>query len=337
MFDSGNPIKQMELNDFETMCLLCEKNSEQKYLTVLKLPTKVTQTYLGSNEIQLNSDLKIMSGLFLPSPLCRITAIYGEKRLLATNDVGLMIYNIKVSDTDQIGYNTTLNFPLYYPYIALINKSTAILTKDTRKKSLIADLSNGEILRDFVLDENVCNDLIPVCLNENLIALTEKTNGTTHLHDWRSNEKREKIHAGDEGDAALFPASRYSYIQNSNPSNNICFLSQSGVFKTYDLRDSSKPLMKHNLNLSTTDDNLKVKFDPNNNNIVSISGFDSNIYIFDISQNMKEIFKHDGHSRTEDCKKYTSVTDHLWYPTQFIMSGALNNSLNCWIPDTSER
>lgn len=85
------------------------------------------------------------------------------------------------------------------------------------------------------------------------------------------------------------------------------------------------------------EDNLKVKFDPNNHKIVSISGFDSNVYIFDLSQNMKEIFKHDGHPRTEDCKKDTLVTDHLWYPKQFIMSGALNNSLNCWIPETSHR
>lgn len=246
-----------------------------------------------------------------------------------------MIYNIKVSDTDQIAYNTTLNFPLCYPYIALINKSTVILTKDTRKRLLIADLNNGEVLRDFIVDENQCNDLIPVCLNENLMALTEKRNGTTHLYDWRSNEKNEKIQAGDECDVAMFPASTFSYIRNSKSSNNIYFLSQSGVFKTYDLRCTSRPLMKHNLNLSTKEDNLKVKFDPNNHNTVSISGFDSNVYIFDLSQNMKEIFKHDGHSRTEDCKKNTLVTDHLWYPQQYIMSGALNNSLNCWIPDTS--
>lgn len=96
--------------------------------------------------------------------------------------------------TDQIAHNTTLNFPLCYPYIALINKSTVLLTKDTRKKLLIADLNNGEVLTDFILDESQSKDLIPVCLNENLVAFTEKSNGTTHLYDWRSNEKNEKIH-----------------------------------------------------------------------------------------------------------------------------------------------
>lgn len=81
MFDSGNPIKQMELSDYETMCLLCEKDSKHKYITVLKLPTKITQTYLGSNEIQLNNDLKIMSGVVPPAPLCRVLALFLKQKL----------------------------------------------------------------------------------------------------------------------------------------------------------------------------------------------------------------------------------------------------------------
>ena len=72
MFDTGCPISQIELGDEETICLLNERESGQKTIPILKLPTRMTQTYLGLSDIQQSKDMKIKTGILLSSSCCRV-------------------------------------------------------------------------------------------------------------------------------------------------------------------------------------------------------------------------------------------------------------------------
>lgn len=107
-------------------------------------------------------------------------------------------------------------------------------------------------------------------------------------------------------------------------------MSKNGKIKIFDLRNLSNSL-NYEIQLSTMkDDQLKLRFNPDNKDVISVSGFDDSIYLYNIKNQMTEIFRHDGHSQTELCERETIVSDHFWYDDEFVISCALNNSLNCW-------
>lgn len=79
-----------------------------------------------------------------------------------------------------------------------------------------------------------------------------------------------------------------------------------------------------------------MNFSPDDETRVSLSGFDGNVYIYNVScaEKFKKIFVHDGHIRQSDGVN-CCVTSHTWYQENIVISASDNSWLHCWqfIPD----
>lgn len=80
-----------------------------------------------------------------------------------------------------------------------------------------------------------------------------------------------------------------------------------------------------------------MNFSPDDVNRVSVSGFDENVYIYDVSctETFKTLFVHDGHVKQSN-QVNCCVTSHIWYKENIVISASDNSWLHCWqfIPDT---
>ncbi|XP_033118290.1 WD repeat-containing protein 73-like isoform X2 [Anneissia japonica] len=109
-------------------------------------------------------------------------------------------------------------------------------------------------------------------------------------------------------------------------------LHASGQLNLLDLRNLTKPCKSWKLGvLSGSSPYLKVKFEPNQSDVISISGFNNRVYIFDLknaatSTDLKPVFVHDGHMNSE------LVLSHTWHPTvrDLVLSSDNEGSLHAW-------
>lgn len=335
MFDTGDPVFQIELCDRNTICALSTRGSNKKVISVLSLPTKITGTSDCSKAKQNSTDLKIKSGVFTYSDSTMILGIYETDRLLTSQSEtrGLNVYNMNYSDTEQLAYERTIDFPVLNPELALLEKDKVVMARNSTLPTFIGDIDKETVLTTINLNKDLSDCIKPLCIGHNVIGLTSKSSGTTWLYDYRKPESEIGCIAGHESSSTpCLSFSNYSFYRSSEPSKNIYFISKSGLFKFYDLRNLSSPILKLQLPYSTANDRLKISFNPDIEDLISISGFDDNVYLFKVN-NMSELFRHDGHSRTESCTKGSYVTDHFWYTDEYVISSALNNSINCWIPN----
>lgn len=118
-----------------------------------------------------------------------------------------------------------------------------------------------------------------------------------------------------------------------------------GDLVIYDLRNTSVAVCESNIGKvidiqSHTGDFYSqvpvINFSPDDETQVSSSGFDGNVYVYNVSctEKFKTVFVHDGHIKQSDgvnCR----VTSHMWYQENIVISAADNSWLHCWqfIPD----
>jgi hypothetical protein len=134
-----------------------------------------------------------------------------------------------------------------------------------------------------------------------------------------------------------------AYHENSNP--KLGLLSALGKLLIYDLRNTDIAICESDIGKlidvgSRVEDSKSqppvMNFSPDDVSQVSLSGFDENVYIYDVSctDKFKTIFVHDGHARQSD-QVSCCVTSHLWYKENIVISASDNSWLHCWqfIPD----
>lgn len=134
-----------------------------------------------------------------------------------------------------------------------------------------------------------------------------------------------------------------AYHENSHP--KLGLVSAMGKLLIYDLRNTDIAICESDIgkfvDIGSHVEDAKIQlpvmnFSPDDVSQVSLSGFDENIYIYDVSCTgmFKTIFVHDGHARQSDQVR-CCVTSHLWYKENIVISASDNCGLHCWqfIPD----
>ena len=124
-------------------------------------------------------------------------------------------------------------------------------------------------------------------------------------------------------------------VQPTTNGSNLGLLSRQGKLVIYDVKNPQTSLCSHDLGGVCTENNLAVpqlNFSPDCSSVVSVSGFDDKVYIFNVSNGdqLKTVFVHDGHRHHRGCGEDGFVTCHLWYKNNTVISSSRNNSLQCW-------
>jgi WD40 repeat protein len=130
----------------------------------------------------------------------------------------------------------------------------------------------------------------------------------------------------------------------SNP--KVAIASAMGKLLIYDLRNTGVAVCESDtgkvidIHSHTGDPNSRLpvmNFSPDDENQVSLSGFDGNVYVYNVSctEKFKTVFVHDGHIKQSDGVN-CCVTSHMWYRENIVISASDNSWLHCWqfIPDT---
>jgi WD40 repeat protein len=131
--------------------------------------------------------------------------------------------------------------------------------------------------------------------------------------------------------------------ENSNP--KLGLVSAMGKLLIYDLRNTGVPMCESDVGKfidirpHAEDPSNRppvMNFSPDDESRVSVSGFDENVYIYDVSctEMFKTVFVHDGHIKQSD-QVSCCVTSHIWYKENIVISASDNSWLHCWqfIPD----
>lgn len=131
--------------------------------------------------------------------------------------------------------------------------------------------------------------------------------------------------------------------ENSNP--KLGLVSAMGKLLIYDIRNTDTAMCESDIgkfiDIGSHAENANdrppvMNFSPDDLNRVSLSGFDENVYIYDVSctETFKTIFVHDGHVKQSE-EVSCCVTSHIWYKENIVISASDNSWLHCWqfIPD----
>lgn len=126
-------------------------------------------------------------------------------------------------------------------------------------------------------------------------------------------------------------------ISSSDHNLRLFLLSSTGNLVLYDLRNFSDALSSYDLNLQTKCEQfkqyLKLNCCPSDRNVISVSGFDGNVYVYRVGNGLEQLFLHDGHCHVENCDKETLVSSHAWMFSSSgssIVSCALNKTVHLW-------
>ncbi|XP_070539168.1 WD repeat-containing protein 73-like [Ptychodera flava] len=111
-----------------------------------------------------------------------------------------------------------------------------------------------------------------------------------------------------------------------------------------DLRNINEPVTKMKLEIPgpTDETNTHLKICPSHPNIISVSGFDNKVYIYDIkkihqeasdqAKSLQPLFIHEGHMSGGSTNQNTVVLEHTWHPWKehLLMSSGSDGSLHAW-------
>lgn len=136
-----------------------------------------------------------------------------------------------------------------------------------------------------------------------------------------------------------------SAANGGNSTQKLGIVSTMGKLLIYDLRNTGVAMCESDIgkvidNQPHTEDlniHLPVMdFCPEDETQISLSGFDENVYIYDVSctEKFKTIFVHDGHMKQSN-EVNCCVTSHTWYRENIVISASDSSWLHCWqfIPD----
>ncbi|XP_021915907.1 WD repeat-containing protein 73-like isoform X3 [Zootermopsis nevadensis] len=332
MFDFENIIQQIELSDPSTICVVGKHKSGKHEVLELSLPEKLTVAPSHEGLVK-NSDLKLKSGGFTVAPVVQMKVLWNQRRII-------------VSEKDQTG-------------VAIYNLGSAN-SATTQRDFVVIDLAVNAILYKLSIDstnETECG-LEPSFVSENLAALCDRNSGSIFLHDVRASKTcgnfspaTQNFNESRVGRKLWTVKTTYCNKKSlssahggvNNPKLGIA--STMGDLVIYDLRNTSVAVCESNIGKvidiqSHTGDFYSqvpvINFSPDDETQVSSSGFDGNVYVYNVSctEKFKTVFVHDGHIKQSDgvnCR----VTSHMWYQENIVISAADNSWLHCWqfIPD----
>ncbi|XP_046672575.1 WD repeat-containing protein 73-like [Homalodisca vitripennis] len=346
MFELEYPVHHLETTNYNSICVSCSNNRRHQ-LIELSLPLKLTSQTKGSEDLITNdTDLKIKCGTFTQAPVAHLkTLSAGHKAVVShKNTQSITVYAFSSDNSDEIKVDYLMKCELKGPQLAVSNTELALTTSNT-SPWLVMDLSSGKVT-DRVLSDQLPSrpeeSVSPMYLESRLVAFCHHSTGQVQLYDKRQPKLLDRIiGVNDENNSSLwsFASVHECSKQFTSVDHPVCFgmVSTNGTLNVYDSRNWTTPCASKNLGLSSpaltkNKPTLQLKFKPANKNWVSVSGFDANIYIYDLTAPLDSVFVHNGHKYVEGFNPETITTSHAWFPSidDLIISGADNGTIQSW-------
>lgn len=127
---------------------------------------------------------------------------------------------------------------------------------------------------------------------------------------------------------------------SATDSTMFALISDCGNINMYDTRCLGSPLLHSELKMNSRlaypwMHSLRLRFKPNDVHTVSVSGLNSNVYVFDMSKDQpKELFVHDGHRFTDSGCREAITSSHVWIShaniDNFLVSSSYNKTVQFW-------
>uniref|UniRef100_A0A1B6CEM9 WD repeat-containing protein 89 n=1 Tax=Clastoptera arizonana TaxID=38151 RepID=A0A1B6CEM9_9HEMI len=334
MYELDKTIHFMELTDHSSMCVLCSNSKGSYEISEFTLPDII----YSENSIKNASDLKLKCGMFSTDIITQMKPIQKEHKLvLSKKEIsGISLYNLAMDkQTDEITKYSHITCELVNPSFSLFERK-AILVSNSTDPAILVDLEESK----SILSLNCCNSSIqsvlqPVFINNNQFVVCYNNCGSLIIQDVRQDDCNQFIPNPYVGKGPWTVNTSGNSINNAK----VILLSSCGFVFVFDSRKWSEPLYKNKLPLNQLpkfETNYTVNFSPRDTNIISVSGFDSNVHVYDISNNPIEVFVHEGHGNVEGCESNTVVTSHSWFGHEenYLISSAKNKTIQCWQYET---
>ncbi|KAJ9593747.1 hypothetical protein L9F63_014720 [Diploptera punctata] len=323
MFDVEQVVRQVELSDERTMCVVGIHE-----ILELSLPDKITVAPCQEGLVK-NSDLKLRSGGYTTSPITQMRTLWNEKKILLSQEkqTGASLYTLGSEQSDLISRISILSCDLISPQLAVNNKGLALLTAKHRRDVILMDIEANKSVYNKSLPGNETEMWLEPCfMSETVVTLCNRYSGNVVLLDVRTDTLSQV-----EGDRRKTEDIWTMAVSAHNNVSRVGKISSSGKLIVHDLRHTQVPSSSYDLG-KVSEDLPSLKFSPESCDVVSMSGFDDKVYVYDVScgHEPNPVFVHDGHKHHSGCEGDNSVTCHTWYRDNTIISAAMNSSLHCW-------
>lgn len=215
-----------------------------------------------------------------------------------------------------------------------------ICSKCDHKELIIWDISCQEIVTRInhlflkklpETDEDACllNNIKCQLLDNNTLAVLNVSSGVIALIDLRTENTFAQFDTGSANELWTLSDCKYSiatdYFGALSTKGNLCL---------YDIRNHYSCIKNKCFNVTVENvNNLKLKVTGRGR--FSISGMDSNIYVYNVVENSCDlVFTHDGHYvKKVSYEAKNLINDHIWVSNirdNFLVSISNNQSLHCW-------
>uniref|UniRef100_A0A1B6GT96 WD repeat-containing protein 73 n=1 Tax=Cuerna arida TaxID=1464854 RepID=A0A1B6GT96_9HEMI len=353
MFELEYPVDHLEATSYNSICVSCSNNRRHELLE-LSLPLKLTSHNKSSSEdvITNDTDLKIKCGTFTQAPVAHMqTLSAGHKAVVShVNTQGITVYAFSSDNSDEIKVDFLIKCELKGPQLA-VSGTELVLTTNNTSPWIVMDLSSGKVSARVLSDQlpSRCEESVsPVYLESRLMAFCHHSTGRVQLYDKRQQKLLDGIIGVNENNSSMWSfASEHEYSEQfTSVDHPICLgmVSTNGTLNLYDSRNWTTPCASKNLGLSspTVTKNkspVQLKFKPANKNWMSVSGFDTNVYIYHLTSQLDSAFVHNGHKYVEGFDPDTITTSHAWFPSidNLIISSADNGTIQSWLFEDSRK
>ncbi|CAC5381897.1 unnamed protein product [Mytilus coruscus] len=343
MYDLQHPVTCMDWVDDKSLVVATSSDFRNEILE-LSVPDKLLSNDLESAGLLKDRDFRQKNGGFSTCKICCIKHIPQSSKVCTSDETntGIQVWEIGSNGTDLIKPVESL-------------------------KSQHVDKSNKKCFAKIAVNENNPSCIVFGSSLNNLCCL-DVEKGTTHevicdktefmetsvIREIRFIDFREKqVKADNDRNSNSNPVcEKDSYWTMDITVDLVYRLSSAGSIVISDVRNGNDSILQE-INTQhqskTKDTEISIKASPQQQQKVSLSGFDGNVYIYDTQKSpvhefgysfTEPIFNHQGHEK--NCSDQSDIIKslaHLWHPWKpgLIMSSASDGSLHAWeycIPNT---
>ncbi|XP_014663284.1 PREDICTED: WD repeat-containing protein 73-like [Priapulus caudatus] len=356
MYDLQHPTRNIQWTASNTVVIAgCEKEKRSEIIE-LSLPDKL----LAAAEIQglhKDRDFRLVQGGFCQHAIHALRCVIKE-RLIATTtaaDTGVTVWKLDSEEGGVISPVRTVTTGVTGSPLAAAAADSRVAFIDSPHRVSVVDVSSPEnTLHTYdVADDSSAMEFT----DAHTLATCGGATGRLTLRDTRCDDGATagitEIPVTRTGDAAWTfcsagGSSCCRFYRLSSGGRLLCTDARrvNGTYWEADLAMSCAQTWQH----------LCMQASPATPGVVSVSGFDSNVRLYDLSASPTEsqsqeaqqprdeercrsaarpMFVHDGHSacaNTDAAATAVAVTTHAWHPeqTNLILSSASDGSLHAW-------
>lgn len=361
MYDLQHPVTCMDWVDDKSLVVATSSDFRNEILE-LSVPDKLLSNDLESAGLLKDRDFRQKNGGFSTCKICCIKHIPQSSKVCTSDETntGIQVWEIGSNGTDLIKPVESLksqhvdksNKKCFAKIAVNENNPSCIVFGSSLNNLCCLDVEKGtthEVICDKAefMETSVISEIKFIDQNA-LISCCEKS-GEIRFIDFREKQ----VKADNSRKSNSNPVcEKDSYWTMDITVDLVYRLSSAGSIVISDIRNGNDSILQE-INTQhqskTKDTEISIKASQQQQQKVSLSGFDGNVYIYDTQKSpvhefgysfTEPIFNHQGHEK--NCSDQSDIIKslaHLWHPWKpgLIMSSASDGSLHAWeycIPNT---